>query len=191
MKRVLRNVGPAIIVAAVVLGPGSILTSSKVGASFGLIGLPVIIGASILMIAMVSLAARLGAVYQNSLCDELASRLGRPVAVGIGVVLFTLVAFFQSSNNVALIGGLEPIFGDQPLPFVVRASILLLVNLLVIASLYLLKDLYRSVEGLMKILIGLMTVAFLFNFVVIFMSPTEFERVESTNRRSTGWLCWE
>ncbi|PAY20803.1 manganese transporter [Rhodopirellula sp. SM50] len=177
MKRILHAVGPAIIVAAVVLGPGSILTSSKVGASLGLLGLPVVFAASVLMIAMVALSARLGAVYENSPCDELASRLGRPVAVVIGVTLFTLVAFFQSSNNIALIGGVEPMFGDDPLPLAARAMVLLAVNGLVIASLYLLKNLYRSVEGLMKILIGLMTLAFLFNFVVIFVSPPDFERV--------------
>ncbi|MDV6033569.1 MAG: divalent metal cation transporter [Phycisphaera sp. RhM] len=177
MKRILHAVGPAIIVAAVVLGPGSILTSSKVGASLGLLGLPVVFAASVLMIAMVALSARLGAVYENSPCDELASRLGRPVAVVIGVTLFTLVAFFQSSNNIALIGGVEPMFGDDPLPLAARAIVLLAVNGLVIASLYLLKNLYRSVEGLMKILIGLMTLAFLFNFVVIFVSPPDFERV--------------
>ncbi|MCS7468443.1 divalent metal cation transporter [Stieleria sp. ICT_E10.1] len=177
MKRILQAVGPAIIVAAVVLGPGSILTSSKVGASLGLLGLPVVFAATVLMIAMVALSARLGAVYKNSPCDELATRLGRPVAVVIGVTLFTLVAFFQSSNNIALIGGVEPMFGDDPLPLAARAIVLLAVNGLVIASLYLLKNLYRSVEGLMKLLIGLMTLAFLFNFVVIFVSPPDFERV--------------
>ncbi|WP_182871129.1 NRAMP family divalent metal transporter [Rhodopirellula sp. JC639] len=177
MKRILQAIGPAIIVAAVVLGPGSILTSSKVGASLGLLGLPVVLGATVLMIAMVALSARLGAVYQNSPCDELASRLGRPVSVAIGLTLFTLVAFFQSSNNIALIGGVEPMFGDAPLPLVARTLVLLIVNGLVISSLYLLKNLYRSVEGLMKLLIGMMTLAFLFNFVVIFISPPDFERV--------------
>ena len=62
LKRFLQSIGPAIIVAAVVLGSGSILTSSKVGATFGLIGVPVILGAAILMIAMVALSARLGVV---------------------------------------------------------------------------------------------------------------------------------
>ena len=181
MKRLLESIGPAIVVAAVVLGPGSILTSSKVGASFGLMGIPVLIGASILMIAMVALAARLGVVYEKSLCDELAARLGRWVAVAIGLTLFTIVAFFQSSNNIALIGGLEPLFGDGELPFWARVTLLLAANGLVIASLYLLKNLYKSVETMMKLLIGLMTVAFLFNFVVIFfVSPPEYERVAST-----------
>jgi Mn2+/Fe2+ NRAMP family transporter len=46
----MRSVGPAIIVAAVVLGPGSILTSSKVGAQFGWLALPVLAVAVVLMI---------------------------------------------------------------------------------------------------------------------------------------------
>lgn len=177
MKNLFKSIGPAIIVAAVVLGPGSILTSSKVGATFGVIGLPVVVVAAVLMIAMVALSARLGAVYENSLCDELAIRLGRFVSVAIGVNLFVLVAFFQSSNNIALIGGLEPMFGDQPLPFAARCWILVVSNLLIIATLYLLRNLYRSIESVMKILMGLMTLAFLINFAVIFSKPQSFEPV--------------
>ncbi len=175
MSRFLKSIGPALIVAAVVLGPGSILTSSKVGASFGLLGLPVVIGAAILMIGMVALSARLGAVYQNSLCDELASRLGRPVTVLVGLVLFTLVALFQSSNNIALIGGLEPMISPEPLSVVLRILILVVFNLLILVCLYKMRDLYRFVEALMKILIGLMSLAFLINFLFAMFSPREFE----------------
>lgn len=186
MKNVFKSIGPAIIVAAVVLGPGSILTSSKVGATFGILGLPVIVGATVLMIAMVALAARLGAVYERSLCDELAARLGRPVAVAIGLTLFVLVAFFQSSNNIALIGGIEPLFGDEPLGFTARCSILVIANLLIIGVLYLLRDLYRSVESLMKLLMAMMTVAFLLNFVVIFSKSRTYEPIAPTS--DLDWL---
>ena len=179
MKNPLKSIGPAIIVAAVVLGPGSILTSSKVGATFGLIGFPVVVVAAALMIAMVALSARLGAVYENSLCDELASRLGRPVAVAIGLTLFTLVALFQSSNNIALIGGIEPLFGDEPLSVNARCAVLVIANLLIIATLYLLRDLYKSVENCMKILMGLMAAAFLINFFVVFTKPRSYEPVAS------------
>lgn len=185
MRNVFKSVGPAIIVAAVVLGPGSILTSSKVGATFGLIGFPVVVGAAILMIAMVALSARLGAVYENSLCDELASRLGRPLSVLIGLTLFTLVAFFQSSNNIALIGGIEPMFGDQPLSFEARSAVLIVANGLIIVSLYVLRNLYGSVERFMKILMGMMTIAFLFNFIVVFLKPRTFEPVAAS-----GDLDW-
>ncbi len=184
-RSLLTSIGPAIVVAAVVLGPGSILTSSKVGATFGLVGFPVVIGATALMIAMVALSARLGAVYDDSLCDELANRLGRPITVAIGLTLFTLVALFQSSNNIALIGGIEPILGNVPLSVTTRAVILIGVNLIIVCVLYLLQNLYRSVETLMKLLIGMMTVAFLVNFVVVFGQPRSFEPIEPT-----GALDW-
>lgn len=186
-KGILNSIGPAIIVAAVVLGPGSILTSSKVGATFGLVGFPVVVGAAVLMIAMVALSARLGAVYENSLCDELAARLGRGWAVFIGLTLFTLVAFFQSSNNVALIGGVEPMFGDDPLSFEARAGVLIFTNVALIACLYLTRNLYRNVESFMKLLMGMMTIAFLINFaVVLLIKPQAFEPVEPTS--SPDWL---
>ena len=177
MKRLLQSFGPAIIVAAVVLGPGSILTSSKVGATFGIVGLPVIIVAAVLMIAMVALAARLGVVYERSVCDELSDRLGRPVAIFIGLTLFVLVAFFQSSNNIALIGGVEPLLGDSVLSVGMRASILVLFNGGIIACLYLMRQLYRSIEGVMKLLMGMMAIAFLVNFIVAFAKPRQFEVV--------------
>ncbi len=179
-RSLLTSIGPAIIVAAVVLGPGSILTSSKVGATFGLIGFPVVVVATVLMIAMVALSARLGAVYDHSLCDELASRLGRPITVAIGLTLFTLVALFQSSNNIALIGGIEPLIGDQPLGVPIRSATLITVNLLIIATLYLLRDLYRSVESMMKLLIALVAIAFLINFAVVFAQDRTFEPVASS-----------
>ena len=180
MKRLIQSIGPAIIVAAVVLGPGSILTSSKVGASFGLVGVPVIIGAAILMIAMVALSARLGVVYENSLCDELATRLGRGVTVLIGLILFVLVALFQSSNNIALIGGLEPMFTETTFATTTRVVILLVFNVLILWILYAMRNLYRFVEKLMKWLIGVMCLAFLINFLLVLLNPPGFDRVPPT-----------
>lgn len=183
MKRLLQSIGPAIIVAAVVLGPGSILTSSKVGASFGLLGVPVILGAAILMIAMVALSARLGVVYENSLCDELATRLGRSVTILIGLILFVLVALFQSSNNIALIGGLEPLLTEETFSAASRILILLAFNVFIIGILYWMRDLYRFVERLMKLLIAFMCAAFLINFLLIWINPPVFDPVPVSDSR--------
>ena len=109
----LRSLGPAIIVAAVVCGPGSILNCSKVGARFEYQALWVLAVAGALMFATTVLAGRIGLAYQRTPCDELASRLGRWAAVVVGTVLFLLIACFQSSNNVALIWGLEPLIGNS------------------------------------------------------------------------------
>jgi manganese transport protein len=180
MKRLLQSIGPALIVAAVVLGPGSILTSSKVGASFGLVGVPIIIGAAILMIAMVALSARLGVVYESSLCDELAARLGRGVTILIGLILFTLVALFQSSNNIAMIGGLEPLITEGTLSSSVRIMVLILFNAAILGILYRMRDLYRFIEKLMKFLIAFMCAAFVVNFLLVLFNPPDFEPIRPT-----------
>lgn len=187
VKKLLSSIGPAIVVAAVVLGPGSILTSSKVGAGFGAIGVPVVIAAAVLMIGMVALAARVGVSYPGSTCDELASRLGRPIAVIVGVILFVLVALFQSSNNIAVVAGLLPLveLAREGETISVGGQIILLVafNAFVVACLYLMRNLYRSIESLMKLLIGTMVVAFLVNFVAAWLTPRDFVPSEDGGTR--------
>lgn len=167
------------VVAAVVLGPGSILTSSKVGAGFGGLGIPVVVAAAVMMIGMVALAARIGVSYQGSTCDELASRLGRPLAIVVGLILFLVVALFQSSNNLAMVAGLSPLIemmnGGKAVGPNGQIQLLLLFNAVLIGVLYLMRELYRSVEKLMKFLIGVMVVAFLFNFLVVYLTPRSFE----------------
>ncbi|NLT71203.1 MAG: divalent metal cation transporter [Verrucomicrobiaceae bacterium] len=169
------------VVAAVVLGPGSILTSSKVGAGFGGIGVPVVIAAAVMMIGMVALAARIGVSYQHSTCDEISERLGRPVAVVVGLILFLVVALFQSSNNLAMVAGLAPLVemanGGKPVGTTAQILLLLAFNGVLIAVLYLMRELYQSVEKLMKFLIGVMVVAFLVNFLFAYLTPRTFEFV--------------
>ena len=76
----LYSLGPAIIVASVVLGPGSILTSSKVGCQYGYDILWVVAFAGLLMFTMTALAARVGVALKRTPCAELAARGGRPFA---------------------------------------------------------------------------------------------------------------
>ncbi len=78
----LKSIGPAIIVAAVVLGPGSILVSSKVGAVFGYTAISVLVLAIILLIA--ALVATFG------FWSTLKAILG---AIGV-IVLVCLLVFF-------------------------------------------------------------------------------------------------
>jgi manganese transport protein len=92
------------------------------------------------------------------------------VAVLIGLVIFGLVALFQASNNIAVVGGLEPLFERENPGEVSRwlgVGFLVVLNLLVIWCVYGARDLYRTVEGLMKLLVALMVTAFLVNFIVV------------------------
>lgn len=181
IKQLLQSFGPAVIVAAIVLGPGTILTSSKVGAQYGYVGVAAIVLAVVLMIAMVALAARIGVVYQGSPCDELTKRLGRPAAFAVGLILFGVVAIFQFSNNVAIISGLAPLFQSEKFSLTsghTPTVILVVFNALVIFCLYWKRHLYQSIESLMKLLIGVMVMAFLINFVVVFVSPRGYVPVK-------------
>lgn len=161
------GLGPAIIVAAVVCGPGSILTSSKVGAQFGYSMIWALAIAVILMIGTTALAARLGVVYEGTPCDELARRLGRPVAIFVGLVIFLVAAGFQTSNNLAIIKTMTP-YLDSESPAVVWVPVgaVLLLNGFLIAIVYRSPHLYKPVEKAMKIFVFLMIAAFLANCVV-------------------------
>lgn len=163
MKKFLQSVGPAIVVAAVVLGPGSITTSTKVGASFGYDALWVLGGVLILLIGLASLAAWLGTTMEKSLCGELSSRLGKWSGGIIGVAAFVIVAGFQSSNNMAVVAGLEPMVGREFSTLAIVLT-LLVTNGIIVAVLYFAKDLYQYIEKLMKVFVGLMIIAFILNF---------------------------
>lgn len=167
LKGLLLALGPAIIVASVVLGPGSIMTSTKVGCLNGMRLIWVTPFAGILLFAMVMLSTRLGATLKGTLCDELAANLGRPLAIFVGVVLFTVVAFFQMSNNSAILASVES-FVTVSAENKLLNSILILVpfNLLIIATLYASSNLYQLVERLMKVLVSMILVAFTVNLIL-------------------------
>jgi Mn2+/Fe2+ NRAMP family transporter len=163
--------GPALIVAAVVCGPGSILTASRVGANFGHSTLWVLVLAVLLMIGMTAMAGRLGVALQRPACSELAARLGRPVALSIGLVIFLVVTGFQVGNNLAVVAALGPLFGNSPRSNLEGVAILAMVNALVLFALYRARHLYAMVERSMKWLVALMVLAFLGNWIAAGPSP--------------------
>jgi Mn2+/Fe2+ NRAMP family transporter len=162
-RSIFRSVGPALIVACVVLGPGSILTSSKVGCQFGYQMVWVLGAAGLLMLAAVATAARVGVVFEGSPCTELARRLGRPVAVLAGVCVFAIAACFQFSNNLGVLMSMEPLISTdahwQPV-------VLVGLNLAIIACLFGFRRLYRPIEKLMAWLVGLMLLGFAANLLL-------------------------
>jgi len=159
----LGHIGPAIITASVVIGPGSILTASKIGQSYGyqMIWIPVL--AALLMFGMTTLSARLGVLLDGTLCDELAQRAGRPVAVVAGLSLFLITACFQFGNNTGVLAAIEPFYeSGKMLPILVIVAL----NAVIIVALFGFRSLYQPVERLMKVLVGLMIVGFAGNLLM-------------------------
>ena len=157
-----RRIGPAIVVAAVVLGPGSIVTASRVGCQFGYSLLWVVLAAGILMIAMTAASMIVGVSGSQTPVSAVAQRFGRPAAVLVGGALGLAIALFQSSNNQALLmaaeGWLPP--GTRLSPPLAIAA-LSVVNAaaagLILAGR---RALYRRIEAAMAGLVGAMILAF-------------------------------
>ena len=173
---ILRRFGPAFVVACIVLGPGSVFTSSKVGARFGYDMIWVLACATVLMIAMVALGTRLGACLNRSPCEELAARLGRPVALLIGVSLFLIASCFQFGNNTAVLAAIELMLNDASITatnggnFALAAGVVIALNggLVVLFGA---TNVYQIVERAMMLLVGLMIAGFAGNAFFAAPSP--------------------
>ncbi len=157
------SLGPAIITASVVLGPGSILSASKIGQQYGYSMSWVLLIAVGLMLGMTALSARLGVLFDRTLCDEMAHRAGRWSALLTGITIFLVAACFQFSNNVGVLAALEPFF---PADSWVKPLVIVNLNLFVILALFGSDRLYKPIELLMKVLIGLMIIGFAANLVM-------------------------
>jgi NRAMP (natural resistance-associated macrophage protein)-like metal ion transporter len=163
------RLGPGLITACVVIGPGSITTSTQVGATHGFALTWVVLVAVVFMLTFMQLGARLGAVANQSPAELLRSRFGRPLAVLIGIGTFFISASFQFGNNLGVDAAVKELSRDL-LSAETRESLLpwfdysvVAFNGLAIAFLLAFKNLYRALERLMMCFVGLMLVSFALN----------------------------
>ena len=156
-----RSIGPALITACVVFGPGSLLISANIGAThrYELLWLLVLTG--IMMGTYMTTAARIGVVGGATPCTLIAQRLGRPVAAVIGINLCLICGTFQFSNNLAVAAAVETLA-----PKLNAYWVLLGFNGLIIIFLFAAKQLYRFLERTMKIMVGLMLLCFVINVIL-------------------------
>jgi manganese transport protein len=172
-----RSLGPALITACVVFGPGSLLISSNVGATYGYELLWLLVLTGVLMGTYMTMAARVGVMGGATPCTLIAVRLGRPAAAVIGINLCLICAAFQFSNNLAVAAafdslGVKRLFGDpaqmtEQTQNLITTGFLLAFNALVIASIFVLRQVYKGLERIMKIMVAVILVCFLVNLFVV------------------------
>ncbi len=157
-----RSVGPALITASVVLGPGSILTSSQVGAGYGLGMVWVLVLAVAMMMVFTTLGARLGVVADATPCDLITRRAGRWLAVVIGASLFFVATTFQFGNNLGVQSAVVELAGSKH--WAVKYNMVWF-NVASIIFIFAFKDLYRVIERFLMVLVGVMIVSFAANLI--------------------------
>jgi manganese transport protein len=157
------RVGPGLITACVVIGPGSIMTSSTVGANERYAMLWVVAVSVAFMLLFMSLGAKLGAVGDASPGDLIRRHAGWPLAWMLGLSVFFISSAYQSGNNIGVAAAFEAFVQTKWLV----TGLLLLFNALAIGFLYAFRDLYAMLERVMMVFVGLMLVSFAINLIIL------------------------
>ncbi len=152
------RIGPGLITVCVVIGPGSVLTSSQVGAEYGYRMNWIVIVAVVCMMVYMGLGAKLGAVTRLSPGTLVAQRAGRPLAVLIGLSVFLIAALFQFGNNMGAEAAL-----NEYVPFAYWVVVL---NALSLAFLFGFQNFYKALERLMMVFVAVMLVSFAANLAL-------------------------
>ena len=169
------RIGPGLITACVVIGPGSILTSSKVGATHGFQMSWVVVIAVFFMMVYMTLGAKLGAVATVSAGTLVTQRVGRWLAALIGAGVFFISAAFQFGNNLGVLSAFKEYEHYlRAIPGFQLDYVAILINVLSISFLFAFRNLYRVVERLMMALVGLMVLSFAINLCFARPSLSDF-----------------
>jgi NRAMP (natural resistance-associated macrophage protein)-like metal ion transporter len=162
-----RRIGPGLITACVVIGPGSILTSSKVGAQYGFSMSWIIVIAVAFMMTFTMLGARLGVTATQSPALLISQRAGRWLAIVLGVSIFFISSAFQFGNNLGVAAAFEELASEFPLLAKLKVTwVVLFFNLLSISFLFAFRNLYRALERLMMAFVGIMLICFAINLLI-------------------------
>ena len=155
-----KSIGPALITACVVFGPGSLLISSNVGADHGYELVWLLLLTALLMGTYLTMGARIGVCGGATPCTLVAGRLGRPVAAVIGITLCMICGAFQFSNNLAVALAAGAFVPETAVPWIVIGF-----NAVVIVFLFTARHIYQVLERMMKVMVGVILACFVFNLV--------------------------
>ena len=160
IKAIFKSLGPGFIIAALVLGPGSITVASRIGSEYAYAFLWVIVIATVFMITYTSMGARFGVLNSKSILQSIADNYGRWFAIAIGISAFLSTSSFQFGNNLGIGIGMEGITGinERVWPIVFTS--------LGIIFIFWAKNLYKLLESLMKFMVIIMILAFFLNLIL-------------------------
>jgi Mn2+/Fe2+ NRAMP family transporter len=154
-------IGPALVLAAVVVGPGSIALSTIAGSLYGYQLLWVPVAATVFMITYTWMAARIGLVMGETIFGATREKYGSTVAKAGGILGFLTILSFQAGNNAAMGFASEALFDTlDPQTWAI------LFTGVAIAFLWA-PDLYDKVELLVKLVVGIMVVGFVGTLVLV------------------------
>ncbi|MGI9543323.1 MAG: Nramp family divalent metal transporter [Cyclobacteriaceae bacterium] len=164
-KKGLALLGPGIITAALVFGPGSLTITSKMGAMFGFSMLWVVALSVFFMISYTEMGARIGIASNNTLLTDIRNRWGKPGAIIIGLGIFLITTSFQAGNTIGAGLAFSELFETSTVPWVLFFTALGI-------SLLFFKSFYKVLEKIMLAMVGLMLLSFFITLVLAKPDPS-------------------
>ncbi len=159
IRESLKAIGPGFIIAAVVLGPGSITVASKIGSVYGYSLLWVLVIAAVGMGMYTAMSARYGVSHKESILQTIADEYGRWFAVLIGIASFTAGTSFQFGNNLGVATAMQALTG---IPETVWPLIFTPLGIILV---FWARNLYKLLEKIILVLVATMIFAFFANLV--------------------------
>jgi len=167
MKFRLRSIGPAALVTAAFIGPGTITTCTLAGAGYGYALLWALLFSVIATIVLQEMAARLGIVTRKGLGEALKVQFPSGAGRAISVILILSAigignAAYETGNILGGALGLDALFGEVSLFSSGQLSLRLWGPVIgIIAFVFLLMGSYKKLEKLLVGLVILMSIVFL------------------------------
>ena len=169
----LRNFGPGLLVAAAFIGPGTIVTASHAGASYGAALLWAVVFSAAATAVLQEMAARVGLVTRKGLSEAIRESFSHPIlrflSLGLVAVAITLGnAAYETGNLLGASLGLEILSGVSPRLWAVVIA--------VAAFALLLSGIYRMIQRVLVALVVLMSFIFLVTAILVEPSLGELKR---------------
>ena len=159
LRKLVQGLGPSLITAALIFGPGSLTVNTKLGASFEFQLLWVIVVSVVFMVTYTQLSAKIGLHLKGSLTQEIISTYGKTAGVLLGLGIFCISASFQAGNSIG--AGIS-------LAELTRTSApiwIILVSLIAIALLFF-QAFYQILERIMIVMVLIMLLCFLITLLL-------------------------
>lgn len=163
-KRRLKNVGPGAIVAAAIVGPGTVTTASNVGAQFGYALIWALIFSVIATMFLQEMVTRLGVITRKDLSTILREQFSHPVLKWLTILLIISSIVIGSAAYEAgnIVGGA---IGLSAFTRLSTETVAIIIGL--IAGFLLWIGKYKIIERVFIGLILMMTLSFVITAIVI------------------------
>ncbi len=159
LRNRIRRLGPGLITAALIFGPGSLTITTKLGAGFAYQHLWLILLAAIFMIAYTQLTTRIGLATESSLLELIRTHYGRWASFLIGIFIFIITASFQTGNSVGAGVAFSELTGTSLGPWV-------LFFCSIAVGLLFFRSFYKILERIMISMVLLMLLSFLITLIL-------------------------